>query len=151
MKSRDMSRATSFKRAGTFDGAPTRTAILTHSDRHVRRKLLELSDGDVLVDLPNTIALRDGDVLVLEDGGLIGIEAADEPLLEVIGKDPKHLLTLAWYLGNRHLPAQIEDGRILIQRDHVMERMLDALGAAVRKVSEPFSPEHGAYHNHSHD
>ena len=49
-----------------------------------------------------------------------------------------------------HTPAQLEPGRILIKRDHVLKTMLEGLGATVANVSEPFFAEHGAYHGHSH-
>jgi urease accessory protein len=52
---------------------------------------------------------------------------------------------LAWHIGNRHLPAQIGEGRILIREDSVIEEMLIGLGAGVRHVTEPFTPEAGAY------
>ena len=110
-----------------------------------------------LLDLPKAIALRQGDGLVLDDGRIVAVQAAPEPLLEVRTADPHHLLRLAWHLGNRHLPAQIEAERILIRPDHVIADMLRGLGAEVRQVSEPFDPEGGAYsgdghsgHDHSH-
>jgi urease accessory protein len=59
-------------------------------------------------------------------------------------------MLLAWHIGNRHLPAQIGDNRILLRRDKVIRQMLEALGAAVSDVSERFAPEHGAYHAHDH-
>jgi urease accessory protein len=68
----------------------------------------------------------------------------------VRGRDRGHLVKLAWHIGNRHLPAQIEETRILIRRDGVIARMLEGLGATVRPVTEPFAPEHGAYHAHDH-
>ena len=79
------------------------------------------------------------------------MNAAPEDLLEVTGDD---LVRLAWHIGNRHTPCQIEDGRLLIQRNHVMSDMLALLGATLREVVEPFTPEGGAYghgRTHSHD
>ena len=57
----------------------------------------------------------------------------------------QHLVELAWHIGNRHTPCQIEGGRLLIRRDHVMETMLRGLGASVSHACEPFTPEGGAY------
>ena len=59
-------------------------------------------------------------------------------------------MQLAWHIGNRHLPAQIEETRILIRRDRIIRHMLETLGATITDVSEPFHPEHGAYHGHEH-
>ncbi len=68
--------------------------------------------------------------LVLEDGRLIEVVAAPEPLIEIRGTDPGHLVRLAWHLGNRHLPTQIMAKGLRIRSDHVIEEMVRGLGAA---------------------
>jgi urease accessory protein len=93
--------------------------------------------------------LRDGDGLLLATGGYVRVTAAPEPLVEVTAASPDHLLRLAWHLGNRHLPAEIGEGRILIRHDHVIIRMLEGLGATLRAVDAPFNPEGGAYGEHN--
>ena len=119
--------------------------------RHIRRKVVTLENGDeVLVDFEKPAKLRSGDCLVLEDGRLVEVIAANEDLMEVTGRDAAHLIQLAWHIGNRHLEAQIGATRILIRRDHVIGHMLEHHGAKVRNVNEPFEPEHGAYHAHDH-
>jgi urease accessory protein len=124
-------------------------AVLDHQGRHLRRCRIDLAGGErLLVDLPETVALRDGDILLLEGGGHIDIIAADEPLYAVTARDRLHLLELAWHIGNRHLPAEIRDGEILILRDHVIRAMLLGLGAQVEEVVAPFSPVRGAYSGH---
>ncbi len=120
---------------------------LAHDARHLRRKLLHLENDDVvMLDLKEAVMLADGDLLALEGGGYIRIVAAPEALYEIRPRDPLHLVELAWHLGNRHLPAQIETGRILISRDPVIRAMLEGLGATVTEISEPFHPLRGAYH-----
>ncbi|WP_170605653.1 urease accessory protein UreE [Ruegeria arenilitoris] len=126
---------------------------LDYDGRFLRRKMLATDDGEAfLVDLAQTKSLDHGGVLVLEDGREIEIVAAPEELLEVTGEN---LLRLAWHIGNRHTPCQIELRRLLIQRDHVIRDMLVKLGASTREVIEPFTPEGGAYghgrtHGHAH-
>ena len=83
----------------------------------------------------------------------IAVRARAEPLLEVTA-DPADLIRIAWHVGNRHMPAQIEAHRLLIRADHVMADLLARLGAEVRPVSVPFTPEGGAYgpgRTHGHD
>jgi urease accessory protein len=144
-------RATAIARAGTAGVKPFEIAVLDSQQRHLRRKLIGLKNGDeVLVDLENPVQLKDRDCLVLEDGRLVEVIAADEDLMEVRAKTTQHLTKLAWHIGNRHLEAQIEEHRILIRPDHVIAHMLEHHGATVRRVREPFSPEHGAYHSHGH-
>ena len=131
--------------------APFDIVVLAHDERHLRRKMLTLSHGDqLLVDLPEPVMLAHGDRLVLDDGRHAEVIAAEEALLEVRACDAEALLALAWHIGNRHLPAQIEPDRILIEHDHVIEAMLRGLGASVREVREPFQPVRGAYQGHAH-
>ena len=129
-------------------------AVLPHDERHLRRRAIDLVDRrKVLVDLAEPVVLRTGDVLVLEDGGHVGIAAAEEPLYEIFAADPVHLAEMAWHIGNRHLAAAIEANRILILRDHVIKAMLEGLGATVKDIVAPFDPARGAYsgHGHGHD
>jgi urease accessory protein len=122
---------------------------LAHDERRLRRKLLTLRGGtEVMVDFPQTLTLEHGGALLLEDGRLAGILAADELLYEVRADSPAHLVRLAWHIGNRHTSAQLEADRILIKRDHVLKIMLEGLGARIANISEPFFAEHGAYHSH---
>jgi urease accessory protein len=148
-------RSTQIAKPGAHISAtPIDVVVLSHGDRHLRRKLLHLANDDVvMLDLKQAAVLEHGDLLVLEgDAGYIEVLAADEPLLEIKARDRIHQIELAWHLGNRHLAAQIEDARILIERDHVIKAMLEGLGATLTEVTEPFSPVHGAYHSHaSHD
>ena len=157
-----MPRAGSVIRAADLGTEPDRVipfdlAVLDHEERHLRRRVVQLVHGDkILVDLPEPVHLDDHDVLVLDDGRHAEIIAAEEPVFDIRAKGPVHLAELAWHIGNRHLAAQIEEGRILILRDHVIKAMLEGLGATVSEVSEPFHPVRGAYsgghsHGHGHD
>ena len=156
---------TQFPRAGAVrhsaeaKGVAFDKVSLPHDERHLRRRALTLSGGGkILVDLAEPTVLETGDRLVLDDGREVEIAAEPEELLDIRARDAVHLAELAWHIGNRHLPAQIEAARILILRDHVIEAMLEGLGATVSKVVEPFSPVRGAYsghgghdHHHGHD
>src|SRR6516162_1593229 len=121
------------------------TVTLPFDDRY-RRRLRMLGDGglDFLLDLVEPIVLHTGDGLRLEEGGFVEVRAAEEDLVEVRGRDAAAFARLAWHLGNRHLPAQIDGERILIRDDHVIAHMLEGLGARLRRIAAPFSPEHGA-------
>ena len=128
---------------------PFDIVVLSHDERHLRRKLLTLQHGDqLLVDLPKPCVLSHGDRLMLEDGRNVEVIAAEQPLIEITAS-PERLVEIAWHIGNRHVPAQIEAGRILVERDHVVREMLMALGAGTVDVNEPFEPTRGAYHGHS--
>ena len=144
-----MRRVTSYLPAGMSEETIAGSVTLAHDGRHLRRKLLHLEDGDmVMLDLKQPVLLAHGDLLLLDDGNAIEVRAAEEKLFEIIPRDRLHLVELAWHLGNRHLPAQIEEERILILRDHVIRDMLTGLGATVTEVTERFQPMRGAYHSH---
>lgn len=120
--------------------------VLTFDERH-RRRLRYVACGGTtfLLDLPRAAVLRAGDGLRLEDGRIVGVEASPEQLVEVTAADAATLVRLAWHIGNRHVPAQLEPHRILIRDDAVIVNMLHGLGATVTSVMAAFTPETGAY------
>jgi len=124
--------------------------------RHRRRIRLTADTGeDILLDLPQAVAMTDGDGLLLDDGRWLKIQAASEFIVEVRHKDPNQLVRLAWHLGNRHLPTEIRNQVLRIRPDHVIEDMLRGFGANLLKVHSSFQPEGGAYggdgHHHNHE
>jgi urease accessory protein len=151
-----MIRATQVKGQHRFTEVPADTVVLDFDDRHRRRLAMIGTRGlEFLLDLEHAVALRGGDALALEDGRLVEVVAAPEPLLEIRARDPHHLVRLAWHLGNRHLPTQIMPKGLRVRRDHVIEAMVKGLGARVIEIEAPFDPEGGAYadtgHEHAHD
>ncbi|MGJ3258538.1 MAG: urease accessory protein UreE [Rhodospirillales bacterium] len=150
-----MLHAREIRRQGEWDGIAIDTVVLGYDDRYRRRMTMTGTGGLTFVlDMPKAQVLADGDALVLDDGHLVAVKAAAEPLLEITCADPVHLAKIAWHLGNRHLPAQIDGQRILIREDHVIADMVRGLGAEVKHVEAPFTPEGGAYagggHRHHH-
>jgi urease accessory protein len=145
---------------GAWEPPAADTITLDEAQRH-RRRMAMVSDGGIafLLDLPEAHRLREGDAILLSDGRLLEVRAKPEPLVAVSGRDAAHLLALAWQIGNRHLPCQIEANRLLLRRDHVVEAMLRELGAQVEPVEAAFDPEGGAYggtqgghhHHNGHD
>ena len=127
---------------------------LTYDERFLRRKrLVTVHDISFMVNLAETLSLNHGDCFELDDGRRIEVIAAEEPVVVVTGD----LARLAWHIGNRHTPCQIETDRLLIRQDHVIEAMLVQLGATLSRAIEPFTPEGGAYghgrtmgHDHGH-
>ena len=157
-----MLRAIAVAPSGRWPHQAAATVTLGYDDRHRRRVVLTADNGmRFLLDLPETTLLHEGDGLRLEDGSWLAVRAADEDLVEVTAPLGDALVRFAWHLGNRHLPADLGAGRILIRDDHVIVDMLRHLGASVRRVRAPFNPERGAYqglqahhhhdHGHGHD
>jgi len=123
------------------------TVTLKFEDRFRRRVRLTDDVGEpFLLDLQHATHLNEGDALVLEGGGLVLVHAAREDVLEISGQNASHLARLAWHIGNRHTPMEVlDDGRLRLLYDHVLEHMLQGLGASTVQANTPFSPEHGAY------
>ncbi|MBN8291767.1 urease accessory protein UreE [Rhodobacter sp. NTK016B] len=132
------------------------SVVLDYDARMLRRKRLQTQHGQgFMVDLPAVTNLDEYWGFELEDGRVIRIVAAGEAVLRVTGD----LARLAWHIGNRHTPCEIHEDHLLIREDHVLERMLEGLGATITRVTQPFAPESGAYgtgrtmghdHGHSH-
>lgn len=151
----DLPPARSVLRAADVAATPYDIVVLDYDGRFLRRKRMEtVHDEGFLVNLPETTSLDARDCFVLDDGRLIEVLPAEEPLLVITGAE---LARYAWHIGNRHTPCQIEPDRLLIRQDHVLEAMLTHLGAQVVRAIEPFTPEGGAYglgrtmgHDHGH-
>jgi urease accessory protein len=134
--------AQSLHRSGHWPRLATGRVVLGYDERFLRRKRLVMASGEgFMVDLPETTNLLAGDAFELSDGRLVEIAAAEEPVLVIRGD----LVRLAWHIGNRHTPCQIEPDRLVIRADHVLADMLRGLGATVTETSAPFTPEAGAY------
>ena len=113
------------------------------------------------VFLPRGTAVRGGDVLVAEDGSLVRVLAAPQPVLRITHCNahgtPFDLTRAAYHLGNRHVPIELKPDHLKIEPDHVLADMLRAMHLIVHAVNEPFEPEGGAYaagghaHGHHHD
>ena len=109
--------------------------------------------------LPRGTVVRGGDVLVAEDGSLVQVIAAPQPVL-VITPCPTHgsafdLTRAAYHLGNRHVPIELKPDHLKIEPDHVLADLLRAMHLTVVAATVAFEPEGGAYaaggHAHGHD
>lgn len=115
------------------------------------------------VFLPRGSTARGGDVLVAEDGSLIRVLAAPQPVLRITHCSahgtPFDLTRAAYHLGNRHVPIELKPDHLKIEPDHVLADMLRAMHLIVHEANEAFEPEGGAYaagsghadgHGHDH-
>ena len=147
-----MHRASIYLPAGQWPQEKAAGSLTLDFDaRHRRRFRLTADQGDdILLDLPQAVAMADGDGLQLEDGRWLKVQAAPEKIVEIRHEDQEQLMRLAWYLGNRHLPTEIRDQVLRIRPDHVIEDMLLGFGADLARVQVPFQPEGGAYTGDGH-
>ena len=124
------------------------------------------SQGRTLgVVLPRGSVLRGADCLVAEDGSLIRVLAAKQPVL-VVHHCPQHgstfdLLRAAYHLGNRHVALELTPDHLKLEADHVLADLLRRMHLIVSEANQAFEPEGGAYsaaskhahghHDHDHD
>lgn len=131
------------------------TVILDCAQRSMQKLTITGVKGGIFeLDQREPVRLRTDDLLVLDDGNLVEVVAAPEPLIEVRASDLAALAQLAWHLGDRHLPVQVLSNRIRVRRDAAIKSLLASLGAKVTIIEAPFEPESGAYeasHAHGHD
>jgi urease accessory protein len=142
-----------------------RRAATVELDWDVRQKSrFEAADSQgrrLGVFLPRGTVVRGGDVLVAQDGSLVRVLAAPQPVLRITPcathGSPFDLVRAAYHLGNRHVPIELAPTHLQIEPDHVLAELLRAMHLVVQEVQAPFEPEGGAYaagghaHGHAHD
>jgi urease accessory protein len=140
-------------RAQTVD---TTLTLPLHSRIKSRLRVTLDNGQDAGLFLERGTTLKDGDLLLAENGFSVLVRAADEALSCVVSDDPHLIARACYHLGNRHVSVQIEPGRVSYLHDHVIDQMLRGLGLEVSLTQAPFEPEPGAYggsaeKGHSHD
>lgn len=131
---------------GAWQVTPADTIVLEFERRRGQHIAMKATNGlEFMVSLPDNIMLRGGDALILEDGRLIEVIAAPEPLSEIRVGDPRDLARLAFHLGRRRLDVQIMANRIRIRQDDEIETMARELGGKIAHIEAPFDPEGAGY------
>src|SRR5260221_165099 len=112
------------RRAGFWNPASAADfVVLDAGDRHRRRIRLKGEGGtEFLLDLDEAVALRDGDGIMLDDGGVVLVSGQAEPPAEIAARTPVAFVRLAWHLGQRHA--------------HVQRSLADLGNDALRAVAE---------------
>jgi len=121
--------------------------VVADFEQRFRRRFVFATEAgwEFLLDLKQAARLRDGDGLVLEDGGIVRVVAQREALVQITAFDDLTLTRLAWHLGNRHLPIQILRHALRIRANPVIEDMIERLGGEIEPITAAFDPEPGAY------
>jgi urease accessory protein len=81
-----------------------RAAVLTlaFDERRKSRLATTLDTGEEIgVMLPRGTVLADGDILIADDGGLVRVVAAEQPVLRVTGASALALTRAAYHTGTR--------------------------------------------------
>src|SRR5690554_5191664 len=108
------------------------TLTLPFEARQKSRLLVRLDSGaEAGVFLPRGTVLRDGDRLLADDGRVVLVRAAAEPVSVVRTADALLFARACYHLGNRHVALQIESGELRYLRDHVLDDLVRGLGLTV--------------------
>lgn len=127
------------------------TLTLPWEQRTRSRLRVVLDDGrEAGLFLARGTILRGDDLLVSEDGIVVKVRAAKEPLSIATSDDPLLTARVCYHLGNRHTLLDIRPGRIHYLQDPVLDRMVQGFGLPVHWENGPFEPEVGAYTDGGH-
>ncbi|MED4971768.1 urease accessory protein UreE [Geobacillus kaustophilus NBRC 102445] len=114
------------------------------SDDLVKRIQRVVTDHgrEIGIRLKEVKELVDGDVLWMDEHNAIVVSVLPDDLLVIQPVSMKQMGEIAHQLGNRHLPAQFEEGEMLVQYDYLVEELLQQLGIPYkrekRKVKQAF-------------
>lgn len=73
------------------------------------------------IALSENIELKDGDILYHDDKNMIIVKIKSDDVLVIRPTNITEMGIIAHSLGNRHLQAQFEDGKMIIQYDALVE------------------------------
>lgn len=122
------------------------------SDDLAKRVLrLQTSAGEIGLRFVDERRLRDGDVIYADDALIVVVRVAQDDVLVIRPRDLGQALEIGHALGNRHLPAQVEGGAMVVRYDPLVEELLRAKAVPhsreLRSLAEAFRHAH-APHGH---
>ena len=100
--------------------------IFINSDDTLKRILRVTSDhnNEYGIALDKNEELKDGDILLNDGKNLVVIKVKGEDVLVIKPDNITEMGIIAHSLGNRHLQAQFNDGKMIIQYDSLVEEEL---------------------------
>lgn len=126
--------------------------VYLHSDDLLKKiQRVKTDHGKELgIRLSNGKELKDGDILYQDDKNTIVVSVIEDDVIVIKPTSLQQMGEIAHQLGNRHLPAQFENGEMIVQYDYLVERLLNELEIPFvrekRKMKEAFK-----HIGHSHD
>jgi len=115
--------------------------VLTWEQRRWMRGRFTTAQGRKIgIALPTGTMLAPGSILYVGADWYLKIEAAIEPVLEIIPSDYNEAVKIAFEVGNRHFPLALEESNILVPDDKVMVRLMERLGAPWKRRQAIFDP-----------
>jgi urease accessory protein len=133
---------------GVLEGLERDGLVLTAEERRWgRRRVVTRAGRELALALPTGSVLMPGQVLHVEAGWYVVIEAAPEPVLAVRPRSREEGLRVAFEVGNRHFTLAVEGERLLVPDDVAMEQLLQRLQVPFERTRAAFVPL-GPGHRH---
>lgn len=121
-------------------GSIVDTIALTWEQRCKSRQRVVTQHGrEVALALPTGTRLRSGDLLPTPEG-LITVECAAEDVLYIRPRDPQEAAFVAYQIGNRHLPLDIDAQGLKTLYEALLETYLRQHAIPAERAFLPFSP-----------
>jgi urease accessory protein len=115
--------------------------VLTWEQRRwMRGRFTTVQGRKIGVALPTGTTLAHGAILYVGADWYLKIEAAIEPVLEIVPSDYNEAVKIAFEVGNRHFPLALEESKILVPDDKAMVRLMERLGAPWERRQSIFDP-----------
>jgi urease accessory protein UreE len=115
--------------------------VLTWEQRRWMRGRFTTARGRKIgVALPTGTTPAHGAILYVGADWYLKIEAAIEPVIEILPADYNEAVRIAFEVGNLHFPLALERSKILVPDDKVMVRLMDRLGVPWERRQAIFDP-----------
>jgi urease accessory protein len=108
--------------------------------RWVRGRFTTVKERKIGLALPTGTMLAPDAVLWVASDWYLKVEAATEPLLEILPSGYDEAVKIAFEVGNRHFPLAMQENKILVPDETAMIRLMDRLGAPWQRRQAVFNP-----------
>ncbi len=109
---------------------------------------------DLRISMPRGTELNDGDVLALDGGTAIIVQAAPEDLFAISPESAYYWGVAGYLLGNLHRPVRFTDDAMLTPADPMVADLLNRLDIVYEQKAMPFVGKrfgsHTGEHHHEH-
>ena len=130
--------------AAAVAGKARDTLRLTWEERRWTRKRAVTTAGrEVALALPTGTVLEPGDVLAVEEGWYLAVEARPEPVLMLFPESYEAAVRIAFDVGNRHFSMGADGDTLVVPDDTAMEDLVRRLGVRWERREVVYSPLHG--------
>ena len=130
--------------AAAVAGKARDTLRLTWEERRWTRKRAVTTAGrEVALALPTGTVLEPGDVLAVEEGWYLTVEARPEPVLVLFPESYEAAVRIAFDVGNRHFSMGADGDTLVVPDDTAMEDLVRRLGVRWERREAVYSPLHG--------